>query len=120
MYATDFTPEGGISRETWVAQRRDRISTPKKISVRVIDPKTSDIEDGAVRVSFSHAYESDSFSDTVNKVIELVPVNGICKIVREYTRCAHPTVLASILFLQAMGTSYYLVSSSSVRICPTP
>src|SRR3546814_17023190 len=59
MYATDFTPEGGISRETWVAQRRDRISTPKKISVRVIDPKTSDIEDGAVRVSFSQAYESD-------------------------------------------------------------
>src|SRR3546814_4870915 len=86
MYATDFTPEGGISRETWVAQRRDRISTPKKISVRVIDPKTSDIEDGAVRVSFSQAYESDSFSDTVNKVIELVPVNGSWKIVREYTR----------------------------------
>src|SRR3546814_1425123 len=59
MYATYFTPEGGISRETWVAQRRDRISTPKKISVRVIDPKTSDIEDGAVRVSRSEEHKSE-------------------------------------------------------------
>lgn len=86
MYAPDFKPEGGISRETWQTQRRDRISSPKKIAVRVVDPQTSDIEDGAVRVSFSQVYESDSFSDTVNKVLELVPIGGSWKIVREYTR----------------------------------
>lgn len=86
MYAPDFTPEGGISRETWEAQRRDRISTPKKITVQVINPKASDIEDGAVRVSFNQAYASDSFSDNVSKVLELIPLDGSWKIVREYTR----------------------------------
>ncbi|HET8882596.1 MAG TPA: tetratricopeptide repeat protein [Solimonas sp.] len=86
MYAPEFAPEGGLSRETWAAQRRDRITTPKKISVRVIDPQASDIEDGAVRVSFTQAYESDTYSDSVSKVLELVPVDGNWKIVREYTR----------------------------------
>jgi hypothetical protein len=86
MYAPEFAPEGGVSRETWAAQRRDRIATPKKINVRVIDPQASDIEDGAVRVSFTQAYESDTYSDSVSKVLELVPVDGSWKIVREYTR----------------------------------
>lgn len=86
MYAPEFVPEGGLSHDTWAAQRRDRIMAPKKISVRVIDPKVSDIEDGAVRVSFSQAYESDAYSDNVSKVLELIPLDGSWKIVREYTR----------------------------------
>lgn len=86
LYAPEFTPEGGISRETWEAQRRERISKPKRIAVRVDSAQASDIEDGAVRVSFRQTYESDTFKDTVNKVLELVPVNGSWRIVREYTR----------------------------------
>jgi tetratricopeptide (TPR) repeat protein len=86
MYAPEFAPEGGISRATWEAQRRDRISRSKHIAVKVIEPKTSDIEDGAVRVSFKQAYESDAYSDSVSKVLELVPVAGSWKIIREYTR----------------------------------
>ncbi len=86
MYAPQFAPEGGISRETWETQRRDRIRKPKRIVVRVIDAQATDIEDGAVRVSFRQAYESDSFSDTVNKVMELVPIDGKWNIIREYTR----------------------------------
>ncbi|WP_020647978.1 L,D-transpeptidase Cds6 family protein [Solimonas variicoloris] len=86
LYAPEFTPEGGISRASWEAQRRDRIGKPQHIAVRVINPQASDIEDGAVRVGFRQAYESDSFSDTVNKVIELIPADGTWKIVREYTR----------------------------------
>ena len=85
-YAPEYTPEGGVSRQTWEAQRRDRISRPKKIGVEVIDPKLDDIEDGGVRVSFRQRYTSDSFSDSVNKVIELAPIGGGWKIVREYTR----------------------------------
>lgn len=86
MYAPEFTPEGGISRETWDAQRHDRIAKPKHIGVKVIDPKATDIEDGAVRVSFKQAYESDAYSDSVSKVLELAPVDGGWKIVREYTK----------------------------------
>lgn len=85
-YAPEYAPEGGVSRETWEAQRRDRISRPKKIGVEVIDPKLDDIEDGGVRISFRQRYTSDSFSDSVSKVIELAPIGGGWKIVREYTR----------------------------------
>ncbi|MGH8446900.1 MAG: L,D-transpeptidase Cds6 family protein, partial [Solimonas sp.] len=86
LYAPEFTPEGGISRASWEAQRRERIGKPQRIAVRIISPVATDIEDGGVRVSFRQAYESDAFNDTVNKVLELVPVDGNWKIVREYTR----------------------------------
>ncbi|MFT4045699.1 MAG: tetratricopeptide repeat protein [Solimonas sp.] len=86
MYAPEFAPEGGLSRETWEAQRRERIQKPQRIAVRVDHPQAADIEDGAVRVTFRQGYESDSFNDSVNKVLELVPIGGAWKIVREYTR----------------------------------
>lgn len=85
VYASDFSPEGGISRATWEAQRRDRISRPKRIRVGVVNPKLSALGDGRVRVTFRQEYESDSFSDTVVKVLEMRDENG-WKISREYTR----------------------------------
>ena len=84
-YATDFRPEGGISRTTWDAQRRDRVTRPKRIRVGVVNPRLSALGDGRVRATFRQEYESDSFSDTVTKVLELRNDGG-WKIVREYTR----------------------------------
>ncbi|MGH8516807.1 MAG: L,D-transpeptidase Cds6 family protein, partial [Panacagrimonas sp.] len=84
-YATEFRPEGGISRATWEAQRRDRITRPKRIRVGVVNPRMSALGDGRVRVIFRQEYESDSFSDTVTKVLELRDDGG-WKILREYTR----------------------------------
>jgi tetratricopeptide (TPR) repeat protein len=84
-YADDFRPEGGISRATWEAQRRDRVKRPKRIRVGVVNPRVSALGDGRVRVTFRQEYESDSFSDTVTKVLELRDDGG-WKIVREYTR----------------------------------
>lgn len=84
-YASDFRPEGGISRATWEAQRRDRVTRPSRIRVGVVNPKMSALGDGRVRVTFRQEYESDSFSDSVTKVLELRDDNG-WKIVREYTR----------------------------------
>ena len=84
-YATEFRPEGGISRATWEAQRRDRIMRPKRIRVAVVNPRMSALGDGRVRVIFRQEYESDSFSDTVTKVLELREDGG-WKILREYTR----------------------------------
>ena len=84
-YAADFRPEGGISRATWEAQRRDRIARPKRIQVGVVNPRASALGDGRVRVIFKQEYESDSFSDTVTKVLEMRNDGG-WKILREYTR----------------------------------
>lgn len=84
-YAADFRPEGGISRAVWEAQRRDRVTRPSSIRVGVVNPKMSSLGDGRVRVTFRQEYESDSFSDSVTKVLELRDDNG-WKILREYTR----------------------------------
>ncbi len=84
-YASDFRPEGGISRATWEAQRRDRVARPKRIRVGVVNPRVSSLGDGRVRVTFKQEYESDSFSDNVTKVLELRQESG-WKILREYTR----------------------------------
>lgn len=86
VYAPEFEPEGGVSRESWEAQRRERITKPRKIGVTVVDPQVTDIQDGGIRVSFRQKYESDSFSDSTNKVLELAPMDGGWKIVREYSR----------------------------------
>lgn len=85
MYSEDFRPEGGLSRQIWAAQRRDRITRPSRIKVSVVNPKLAALGDGRVRVNFRQEYESDSFADQVSKVIELRNQNG-WKIVREYTR----------------------------------
>lgn len=84
-YGADFRPEGGISRATWEAQRRDRVTRPTRIRVGVVNPNMAGLGDGRVRVTFRQEYESDSFSDSVTKVLELRDDNG-WKIVREYTR----------------------------------
>lgn len=84
-YAADFRPEGGISKATWEAQRRDRIARPKRIRVAVVNPRMAALGDGRVRVTFRQEYESDSFSDSVTKVLELRQDGG-WKIIREYTR----------------------------------
>ena len=85
VYASDFRPEGGISKATWEAQRRDRIARPKRIRVAVVNPRMAALGDGRVRVTFRQEYESDSFSDSVTKVLELRQDGG-WKIIREYTR----------------------------------
>lgn len=85
LYATDFVPEGGLSRDNWAVQRRDRITRPNKIKVKVSNPQFTALEGGRVRATFVQEYESDDFSDQVTKVLELREQAG-WKIVREYTR----------------------------------
>ena len=85
-YAPDFVPEGGLSRATWEQQRRDRITRPSRIAVRASNPQLVPVGDDRVRVSFVQDYQSDTFSDQVNKVLEFKQVGGSYKIVREFIR----------------------------------
>ncbi|TXH06055.1 MAG: tetratricopeptide repeat protein [Nevskiaceae bacterium] len=85
-YGDDFTPEAGQSRAAWAQQRRERISKPAHIQVDVQNVQTARTAPDRVRASFLQVYESDSFSDSVNKVLDFKLVNGAWKIVREYTR----------------------------------
>lgn len=86
QYAPDFVPEGGLSRATWEQQRRDRITRPTRIAVRALNPEVVKVGDDRVRVSFVQEYQSDAFSDQVNKVLEFKNSGGSWKIVREFIR----------------------------------
>jgi tetratricopeptide (TPR) repeat protein len=85
-YGEDFTPEGGQSRAAWEQQRRERITKPTHIKVSVMNLVPVRTAADRVRVSFLQGYESDNFSDSVNKVLDLKQVNGAWKIIREYAR----------------------------------
>lgn len=86
FYADDFSPEGGQLRSAWAEQRRERILKPARIKVGIKNPKTTRVSDDRVRVSFQQSYQSDNYSDSVNKILELKQVNGAWKITREYSR----------------------------------
>lgn len=86
VYADDFVPEGGLSRSAWQTQRRDRISAPASIRVTVSNPTVNSTGDGKLSVNFRQQYESDNFSDSVAKVLDLKITPDGWKIVREYSR----------------------------------
>jgi tetratricopeptide (TPR) repeat protein len=85
-YAETFTPEGGIARAAWETQRRDRISTPKRIKVGLSEFKVTARSPGNVTLSFRQAYESDNFADSVVKLLDMTNTAGGWKIAREYSR----------------------------------
>lgn len=84
-YSQAFTPEGGLSRSAWETQRRDRISRPANITVRISGLRVESVGTGA-RATFTQDYSADNYSDTVTKVLDLVREGGSWKITREYTR----------------------------------
>ncbi len=86
QYAPDFAPEGGLSRAAWEAQRRDRITRPTRIGVRALNAELVKVGDDRVRVTFVQEYQSDTFSDQVNKVLEYKSTGSGWKIVREFIR----------------------------------
>ncbi len=85
-YSPSFRPEGGISRSTWEAQRRDRIGRPKSIKVKALNPLFSRLGPDRMSVSFTQEYTSDDFSDKVSKTIELQQAGASWLIVREYSQ----------------------------------
>ncbi|MEW6166997.1 MAG: tetratricopeptide repeat protein [Pseudomonadota bacterium] len=84
-YASDFVPEGGLSRGAWETQRRERVSSPKRIRVTIAEPQFSRTGEDRARVVFRQSYESDTFTDVVTKALDMQRTPGGWKIVREYT-----------------------------------
>lgn len=85
-YAPDFQPAGGLSREAWEAQRRERVGSPERIRVRVRNPNITIVNDERARVTFEQEYESDTYSDVTNKVLDLRRSGDRWLILRETTR----------------------------------
>ncbi len=88
FYAADFEPTGYASRQAWETVRRQRLAAPAFIEVKV-DLETSTVREtgpGEASVTFTQSYRSDSFSDTVEKTLDMVREVGAWRIRRETSR----------------------------------
>lgn len=84
-YSRDFQPNGS-SRRAWEALRRERLSAPRFIKVSISQFDMVRVQDNLVEATFFQNYRSDRFSDSVQKVFELIWEGGSWKILRETTR----------------------------------
>ncbi len=82
-YSAGFTPEGGVPRAEWAKVRRDRVTRPQRVAVRLIDLQVKLLDDDRAQARFLQFYSSDVVEDTVEKRLDLVREGGGWKIVRE-------------------------------------
>jgi EAL domain-containing protein (putative c-di-GMP-specific phosphodiesterase class I) len=83
FYSRDFQPSGGLRREAWEEQRRERVGRRGPISVMLRDPAVSLLGAEAARVTFLQSYESETYRDQVIKTLALVWEGGEWRIVEE-------------------------------------
>ncbi len=72
FYAPDFKIPGGESRAAWEKVRRERISKPKSIQVKLEEVKVSLIDATHANVSFRQHYTAPHFKSANDKTLEWV------------------------------------------------
>lgn len=84
-YSPDFSPSG-MSYADWVAQRRERISKPERISVTLSNISIQRVSSNRATVQFKQAYESGKLKSNSSKTLELELADGKWQILRESGR----------------------------------
>jgi hypothetical protein len=74
-----------MTRETWEAQRRERITAPKSIEVKISDLKIEQQGDTA-SATFRQVYRSDRLSSTTTKTLKLAQQDGKWRIIGETSK----------------------------------
>jgi uncharacterized protein YgiM (DUF1202 family) len=82
-YALGFQPPSGLSRGDWEAQRQLRLAAPSYIRVTISALSAELTDESTVRVTFGQEYESDTFADSVSKVLILAAEDGAWRILEE-------------------------------------
>ena len=82
-YAKDFKTPGGEPRASWEKTRRERITAPKSISVKLAEPKVTMNGADRASVTFRQNYKSDKLNSNTRKTLVLVKADGGWKIVEE-------------------------------------
>ena len=76
FYAKDFKTPNGEPRSNWETSRRQRITAPKHIEVKIESPKVSLTGDSIATVSFRQHYRSDHLKANSSKTLAMVRVDG--------------------------------------------
>ncbi|MDP8566731.1 nuclear transport factor 2 family protein [Methylophilus aquaticus] len=71
-YAKSFKTPGGESRQQWESVRRDRVSRPSKISVKLNNVEVKMNGDSAATVYFRQVYKATGLDANSNKTLNMV------------------------------------------------
>ena len=82
-YSASYIPEGDISYQQWLERRKLRLQRTGGINVGVSGAKIGLVEKNRVQVKFKQSYQSEGYSDQINKSINLVNETGGWKILTE-------------------------------------
>ncbi len=83
FYSSAFRPPGGMGRGAWQAERRRRLTGPRRITVEVSSLGVRPVEPGRASVRFTQRYESETYGDRVVKRLELWWEDGGWRILEE-------------------------------------
>ena len=82
-YASEFKPSRGLSRSAWERGRRKRLSSPTFIKITLSNVEIDFRGEELAKVLIVQKYQSDTYSDKVNKEITLKFVDNKWLITRE-------------------------------------
>ena len=85
-YSAEFKPSKGLSRAAWEKGRRKRLSNPAFIKITLSDIEVDFRGEGLAKVTFKQEYQSDTYSDKVNKEIVVKMIDKEWLITRERVR----------------------------------
>lgn len=85
LYAADFIPASGGSREAWTVKRKQTVGRAGDIALDLADIKIEMRDAQHATTTFVQTYRAANFGDTVTKTIEWTQVNGKWLIARETT-----------------------------------
>ena len=71
FYGSSFQLPEGMNRESWEAQRRQRLRQPERIAITVSDVETQITEPGRAVARFGQRYHTPDYRDWVLKTLEL-------------------------------------------------
>ena len=83
-YADEYYPKKFKSRSAWMVERKKRIQNKKNIEIKISNTKIFGFNNEIALISFTQAYNSDSFSDVVKKHTLISVMNDDLKITGEY------------------------------------
>jgi tetratricopeptide (TPR) repeat protein len=83
-YGKDFTPPGSMSRSAWEEERRQRISSKAKITVK-LENLTVTVSANSAVAKFRQDYKASGLAVSSRKTLELVKVGDRWQIVKEST-----------------------------------
>ncbi len=86
FYAKDFEVPENLDRRAWEEQRRVRLVAPAFITIDIEAREITALSEHQYRAQFIQHYRSDTYQDTVLKVLELIRENGRWKIQREESK----------------------------------